>query len=115
MVKKENLELLAEKNKQLLRLKREINEELSSYQAELLDKAIDVLEWKDNNLGKSYLKDVAIGHYLNCVHEIRDNCIMVRLYNHYGIQVVFCDISFNELYTDDWKMAALEAYEKEKV
>jgi hypothetical protein len=114
MVEREKLENLAAKQKQLGKMKHELDCEFGKYKDELWKKAMEVLTWKHENLGKRCLEKISMSSYLNGVYEIRPDCIVVRLYNYWWDKYVYFNISFDELYSDEWKETALREYEARK-
>lgn len=108
MIEREHLESLSKRQLEINKMQSKLNDEFNKYKFDLFQKAKEVLKWKDDNLGQKFLKYTTRGH----IHELRQNCVCLcfpdtdcempnRYYN----------VSFDEIYSDDWKDVALKEYE----
>lgn len=88
------------------------NNEFNQYRDELVQKARRVLKWKDEHFDTSYLRYKQMGY----IHEIGSNYVVLCLPDiDWEQPTKYYNISFDELFTEDWKEKALQEYkEKQK-
>lgn len=111
MIDREHLESLAKRRIEINKLQSKWNDEFNKYHNEILKKAKEVLKWKDDNLEQQYLQYTTSGH----IHDIRSNCVVLCLPDtDLELPNRYYNVSFNELYSDNWKEKALEEYKKKK-
>lgn len=120
MIERQHFETIARKQKEINQMQFELDDEFNKYSRELFKKAKEVLKWKDDNLGHEFLKYTTGGH----IKEIRSNYLVLCLPDtDYEIGNHYYNVSFDEIYSDDWKEIALTSYknkmqqklEKEKI
>lgn len=86
-----------------------LNNEFQKYRKELFEKAKAVLKWKDDNLGQKFLKYKTRGY----IHELRSNSIVLCFPDtDPELPTQYHNVSFDEIYSDDWKQIALEEQER---
>lgn len=111
MIERSHLEDIAKRQVEIKQMQAELNDEFGKYRQELFQKAKEVLKWKDDNLGQKFLEYTTRGH----IHEIRQNCIVLCLPDtDYEIPNHYYNVSFDEIYSDNWKELALKEYEAKK-
>ena len=109
MIERSHLENLSKRQSEIKRMQAELNNEFQKYRRELFQKARDVLKWKDDNLGQEFLKYKTRGH----IHELRSNSIVLCLPDtDPELPMQYYNVSFDEIYSDDWKEVALKEYEE---
>lgn len=111
MIERSHLEDIAKRQIEISKMKAELNDEFEKYRQELFQKAKEVLKWKDDNLGQEFLKYTTRGH----IHKIKQNYIVLCLPDtDYESPNHYYNVSFDEIYSDDWKEEALKEYEAKK-
>lgn len=110
MNKNEIIELAKKYNQ----MKDEIEEIHDILEKELFDKFIDVLKWKNENLGTQYDIDDAKTRYFFTSEFYEDNMQVdvERQWSFGGHDTDFWNISYDMLLSDDWKETALKEYQK---
>lgn len=109
MIERSYLEELSRKQSKIKQMQSELNNEFQKYRQELFQRAKDVLKWKDDNLGQEFLKYKTRGY----IHELRSNSIVLCLPDiDAELPAQYYNVSFDEIYSDDWKEIALKEYEK---
>lgn len=112
MLTREELKEFHRRQVEINKQQEALNAEFGKYKNELKERAWEILEWKDENFGTETLRNKA--KYATFI-KLRENCVVVRLVDYDPeIRNVYINISYDELFSDDWKEAALEAYEQKK-
>lgn len=107
MIERNYLEELYQRQAQIKQMQADLTNEFQKYKRELFKKAKDVLQWKDDNLGQQFLKYRARGY----ISELRPDCVVLCLPDmDPELPVRYFNVSFDEIYSDNWKEEALEKY-----
>lgn len=108
MIKRKHLENLSKRQKEINLMQSALNDEFGKYKKELFHRARAVLKWKDDNLGQRFLKGKRLGY----IHKLRSKSLVLCLPDWDDeLPTRYYNVSFNEIYSDDWKEAALKEYE----
>jgi len=109
MIERNKLEDFVRRQMEIIQMKSALTNEFQKYNKELFERAKSVLQWKDDNLGQKFLEHKRRGH----IHELRTSCLVLcfpdwddELPTQYYI------VSYDEIYSDDWKQKALEEQER---
>ena len=95
------------------RQKAELNNEFQKFEKELYCRSLEVIRWKDQNLGNASLRFKWESR--GKVHEIRPNCVVLRILDTDSeLPAAYYNVLYDEIFSDDWKEIALIAYEQKK-
>ncbi|MBQ8218359.1 MAG: hypothetical protein IJZ79_03545 [Bacilli bacterium] len=111
-----NKDEIKELAKKYCQMKDEIEQIHDKLESELFDKFIEVLKWKNENLGTAFDIDDARTQYWFTSEFYEDN-MQVDVERHWsygGHDTDFWNISYDMLLSDDWKEAALAQYKLEQ-
>ena len=119
MIERKDLENLVAKRVEIGKMQADWNDEFGKHKNWLLDKAIGVLLWKDENLGTQCISYTFLGKYYpkRCyIKAVRSNCVVICVpYSEPELSSKYYNVTFDEIYSDDWKEDALKKkYEKDK-
>lgn len=111
MIERNHLADIAKRQLEINKMQAELNDEFEPYRQELFEKAKEVLKWKDDNLGQKFLKYTTRGY----IHKLRQNCVCLCLPDiDCEMPNRYYNVSFDEIFSDDWKEEALKEYEAKK-
>lgn len=105
--------LTREKLKKYQELKKQANDIYKEVKNELLEKAVDVLKWKNENLDTEYILD-----YSKDIDEIRSNAVVIVVYERWaygGAEDHYYNVQFDEIFTEEWKKDAIEELNDKKI
>lgn len=113
MLTKEELQNLHRRQVEINKQQEALNAEFGKYKNELKERAWEILEWKDKYFSWETIRFKS--KFASSI-ELRENCLTVHLVDRDPeIRDNHINIHYDELLSDDWKEAALEAYEQKKL
>ena len=105
--------LTKEKLKKYQELKKQANDIYKEVRNELLEKAVEVLKWKNENLETKYVLD-----YSKDIYEIRSNAVVIVVYERWaygGAEDHYYNVQFDEIFSNEWKKKAIEELNVKKL
>lgn len=112
MIERKDLENLIAQRVEIGKMYSDWYDEFGKYQNWILNKALDVLIWKDKNLGTKCLCYMYNGNYYpkrGYLKTVRSNCVVICVPDSDPeLPAKYYNVTFDEIYSDDWKEDALK-------